>query len=269
MSQILPVQPGSFTLGAQIAPKNYLNGTHFSHFGIGGFVELPSLQYMYDIPCGEIMNIDGLSSGRRKFGMMVFVLSESKFFQLKPRKNNLEYVSFAEWDSAEEAQKMVWLDPLAVRDSADFSTVYAGTGNSSDAWTEIFVDSGWEKATSSFIPNIVNLYPRRDIYYIADNQTNIPSTANDLLLLSGDNNLIDGSVFGIEVSTSAKRIIIAYPSVYGELTRVIDSSTAFNITSSFSKGTISNVGAENDDYFVYYLTLGINYSSPVIYVVTI
>lgn len=269
MPQVLPIQPGSFMLGSQIAPKNYLNGTHFSHLGIGGFVELPTLQYMYDIPCGQIMNADGLSSGRRKLGMVVYVLSENKFFQLKPRKNNLEYVSFSEWAAAESAQKMVWLDPLASRDSADFSSIFTGTGNASDAWTEVFIEKGWEETAYNLGSNTVNLYPRRNLYYIADNQANIPSVPADLTSLVGNNNLIDGSVFGIQVQTDTKRIIIAYPSAYGELTRVIDSSTAFNITNSFAKKTISNVGSENDIYFVYYLTLAANYSFPVIYVVTI
>jgi len=269
MYQVLPVQPGSFLIGSQIGPKNYLNGTHFSHFGIGGFVELPSLQYLHDIPCGQIMNADGLSSGRRKLGMIVYVVSENKFFQLKPRKNNLEYVSFSEWAPAEGAQKMVWLDPLATRDSADFSNVFVGTGNASDAWTEVFIEKGWEETAYNLGSNTINLYPRRNLYYIADDQTNIPSIPADLTSLIGDNNLIDGSVFGVQVQTNTKRIIIAYPSAYGELTRVIDSSTAFNITNSFIKKTISNVGSENDEYFVYYLTLAENYSSSVIYVVTI
>jgi len=269
MPQILPIQPGSFMLGAQIAPKSYLNGTHFSHFGIGGFMELPSLQYMYDIPCGQIMNIDQMSSGRRKFGMMVYVLSENKFFQLKPRKNNLEYVSFSDWGNAEDAQKMVWLDPLATRDSADFSTVYTGTGNSADAWTEIFIEKGWEETSFNLTSNVVNLYPKRNLYFIADNQTGIPSSASDLILLPGNTNLCDGSTFGIPIATNTKRVIVAYPSVYGELTRVIDSSTAFNITSSFSKSIISNVGSQSDTYFIYYSNLAINYNSPVIYVVTI
>lgn len=269
MPQVLPIQPGSFLIGSQIGPKNYLNGTHFSHFGVGGFVELPSLQYLYDIPCGQIMNTDGLSSGRRKLGMIVYVVSENKFFQLKPRKNNLEYVSFTEWASAEGAQKMVWLDPLATRDSADFSTVFTGTGNASDAWTEVFVEKGWEETAYNIGSSVVNLYPRRFLFYTADNQSNIPSVAADLTSLTSNNNLMDGSVFGINIQTDTKRIIVAYPSAYGELTRVIDSSTAFNITNSFKKKTISNVGPQNDTYFVYYSLLAINYSFPVIYVVTI
>lgn len=64
-------------------------GSHFSHAGVGGYLELPSLQDLYDIPSitltDKTVNLDGWTSGRRKFGMIVYVLEEDKYYQLKPK----------------------------------------------------------------------------------------------------------------------------------------------------------------------------------------
>ena len=64
-------------------------GSHFSHAGVGGYLELPSLQDLYDIPsitlANKTVNFDGWTSGRRKFGMIVYVLEEDKYYQLKPK----------------------------------------------------------------------------------------------------------------------------------------------------------------------------------------
>jgi hypothetical protein len=69
--------------------SNPSGGTHFSHGGIGGYIEVPSLQDMYDIPSFTgpevVINYDGLTSGRRKLGMIVHVLENGKYYQLKPK----------------------------------------------------------------------------------------------------------------------------------------------------------------------------------------
>ena len=70
----------------QYAPRTLpsntsLHGLYFSHDGIGGYVELPNITYRNDIPIGEEMNSDGMSSGRRKLGMIVYTALEKKFFQ--------------------------------------------------------------------------------------------------------------------------------------------------------------------------------------------
>jgi hypothetical protein len=55
-------------------------GTHVDDFGIGGYVTKATLADMYAIPVDPVANTinpDGLSSGRRKPGMQVLVLSDT------------------------------------------------------------------------------------------------------------------------------------------------------------------------------------------------
>jgi hypothetical protein len=69
--------------------SNPLGGSHYSHAGIGGYLELPSINDLYDIPSFNLtdqsVNLDGWTSGRRKFGMIVYILDEDKYYQLKPK----------------------------------------------------------------------------------------------------------------------------------------------------------------------------------------
>jgi hypothetical protein len=146
MPEILPIQDGGFSLGTQIVPVNNLLGTHFSHWGIGGLVELPSLQYLYDIPIDSLIASDKLSSGRRKLGMIVYVIENNKFFQLKPRrKDTLSYISISEWNdpATTDAQRMVWLDPSQDREDESFNLI-EGSHNPADAWSEVFVKPAFE-----------------------------------------------------------------------------------------------------------------------------
>ena len=69
--------------------SNPLGGSHYSHAGIGGYLELPTINDLYDIPSFNLtdqsVNLDGWTSGRRKFGMIVYILDEDKYYQLKPK----------------------------------------------------------------------------------------------------------------------------------------------------------------------------------------
>jgi hypothetical protein len=79
------------TLNKSIIPDPSLNnGTHYSHAGIGGYIEVPTLKDMYDIPSisndlNNTIDPNGLTSGKRKLGMIVYVLENNKYYQLKPR----------------------------------------------------------------------------------------------------------------------------------------------------------------------------------------
>jgi hypothetical protein len=145
MSNFLSIPNNSSKIYASfVLPASSSNfGTHYSHFGVGGFVELPSLNERNSIPVAEEMNTDGVSSGRRKFGMLVYVLEDRNFDQLTPRHTSTSggvegnYVTFNEWATASDAQKMVWLDPIQQREDVSFSTytLITGSGNPDDAWT--------------------------------------------------------------------------------------------------------------------------------------
>ena len=63
------------------------SATHASHFGMGGYMEVPNIAALYSIPShvSVDLNSDGISSGRRKYGMIVYVIEENKYYQLLPR----------------------------------------------------------------------------------------------------------------------------------------------------------------------------------------
>jgi len=134
---ITPLAPGSFY------------GTHYSHLGIGGFVELPTLQDMYDIPWTSL-NSNGFSTGRRKLGMIVYVIENNKYYQLLPRERKPDIktgtlgspVTLSEWSDFSDAKKVCLLAPRASNDDV-VEDIYGEISESSmiesDAWTEISI----------------------------------------------------------------------------------------------------------------------------------
>ena len=142
--EIFPIQEGGLTVGGPIVPasEDATYGTHFSYLGVGGYVEVPTDDYRNGIPVGSNINADGYSSGRRRFGMMVYVIEDNKLYRLSPTKADGNKVSLSDWDNASEAQKIVWLDPMA--SAFDFSTFsqITGTQNDDDAWEELDFTSG-------------------------------------------------------------------------------------------------------------------------------
>ena len=139
---ILPRTPTFTKLDSPAAPASPgIATSHHSHWGTGGFSEFPSIEYRNDIPIDVGINPDQMSSGRRKLGMIVYLIIEQKFYQLTPRKSNGDLVSYAEWLIATEPQKLVWLNPMAQVFDANFEPFY-GTGNPDDCWTELCLSCG-------------------------------------------------------------------------------------------------------------------------------
>ena len=137
---VLPLNSGGPIIGGSISTANELSvfGTHISHLGIGGLVELPTIEYRNTIPVDASMNNDGLSCGRRKLGMVVYVIDEKKYYQLRPKISDTE-VTYTQWTGYTSAQKIVLLDPLQteVYDEIE-DVVIGGSGNADDAWVEVF-----------------------------------------------------------------------------------------------------------------------------------
>ena len=140
----IPQQPGSLALAVPITydlEASYASATHFSHAGVGGFVELPTIESRNSIPTHPdgVMHEGGFSSGRRKLGMIVFVQETNKFYQLAP-KNGSERVSLQDWQTKLNYEKVLLLDPsrqpVYDENSGDF---FSGSGNAEDAWVEIEV----------------------------------------------------------------------------------------------------------------------------------
>lgn len=137
---VLPLNSGGPIIGGAISTANEQSvfGTHISHLGIGGLVELPTIEYRNTIPVDATMNNDGLSCGRRKLGMIVYVIDEKKYYQLRPKISDTE-VTYTQWTGYTGAQKIVLLDPLQteVYDEIE-DEVIAGSGDADDAWVEVF-----------------------------------------------------------------------------------------------------------------------------------
>jgi hypothetical protein len=77
-------------------PQGYTNGTHFSIYGVGGYMEVHNLSDLYlsagTIPINVqydlsgnvstlILNNDNVSSGRRKLGMLAYVYETDSIYQ--------------------------------------------------------------------------------------------------------------------------------------------------------------------------------------------
>jgi hypothetical protein len=110
-------------LSVPIVPNlgnNPILGSHFSHAGVGGYVEVPTVQDLYNIPSiaaeDSSINPDGLTSGRRKLGMLVYVLEENKFYQLKPKyKGSKKIISWAVLSSIPDILRGFLLNPSAFK----------------------------------------------------------------------------------------------------------------------------------------------------------
>jgi hypothetical protein len=174
MPAFLPIPRSYTTTVAPIAPDMPGVGVQISHLGIGGYMELPTRTYLYDLPINDNMDLDGYSSAQRKFGMIVYVIDEAKWFQLIPKgitavPGVLSAVSHGDWMAATETAKRFLLKPdappvikstwvdEAVDDlgnpiytevenadgelvlvwGATVITTTQGTGNPSDCWTEL------------------------------------------------------------------------------------------------------------------------------------
>lgn len=145
-------------------------GTHLSHWGTGGYMELPTIQTMYDIPTEGFLQDNKFSSGRRKFGMIVYVMETHQWFQLRPRnKDTNEYLSLAEYEALSDDEKRITLNPLESYTVTEFldddpwviDTVYSGSGNPADCWTELCLSCGELQiidvfADKTFLPEDAN-----------------------------------------------------------------------------------------------------------------
>lgn len=149
---VLPINTGGYSQPGQIRVLNtsVKYATHVSHMGAGGFIELPTVADRNDIPVETDMKEDGFTSGRRKFGMVVYVIGEKKYYQLRPKSSGVE-VTLTQWNSVSNAQKVVWLDPSQTREDPDTFEVYTGSGNADDAWVEVYMGNNVTNNTNNYV----------------------------------------------------------------------------------------------------------------------
>lgn len=79
-------------------------GTHYSVLGIGGYIEVNTINDRNNIPVNTVngLDFDGLSSGRRRYGMLVNVVSLNKVYKLTPL--------YSSWLTYNSSQKVAALN---------------------------------------------------------------------------------------------------------------------------------------------------------------
>jgi len=110
------------TFNNPIAPnEGALNGSHFSHLGVGGMHEVIDLDERNDITTtssGEQTSGNIFSSGRRQVGMLVHVygIEEPTIYKLIPDGywGNSGTKGYAEWAALTARERTSLLDPYAV-----------------------------------------------------------------------------------------------------------------------------------------------------------
>jgi len=262
---LFPIQPGSVkTFASLTIPTSSTKfGTHFSHFGIGGYVEVPTIAFRDAIPIGSEMNADKLSSGRRKLGMVVYVYNEQKFYQLLPKHSATSggtpgaLVTLTQWNAASNAQRMVWLDSTKTRMDIDGAApTYAlinGSGVANDSWSDVTpalnsafnsLSSNWQSAyltVSSLSANWQTTYTTVCTNSASWDQTRL-DLSNYLPLTGGtiDGNLsIHGNFFvtGSSALISAVNLIVNDPLIYLAADNPSD-SLDIGIVGSFTEAPI-------------------------------
>jgi len=173
-------------------------GTHYSHWGVGGYVELPTIEHRNAIPSFDGISADLFSSGRRKVGMVVYVISENKYYQLIPREiNEIDPtkpgapVSLKKWLFYRSAKKIILLNPekqelddfddgtvvdedgeFGNAGDVDFATydVISGSGNPNHCWTEVFVKGNFQTLAQlqSYVQNDTSAYAGQICSVIGD-----------------------------------------------------------------------------------------------------
>ena len=119
----------------------------------GGYQEHPNVTERNLIPIklftedngniyGADISPDGLSCGRRRVGMTVFVIAENAAYRLLPKGyfGNGGNGTIDQWNALSNEEKAVLLDPLADFEISGFgeSTQYTGSGNADDCWEMVF-----------------------------------------------------------------------------------------------------------------------------------
>jgi hypothetical protein len=113
MSQ-LPIQQGGLRVLSGIVPSSSAStyGTHYSYLGVGGYVEVPNIDYRNSIPSDSNMNDEGYSTGRRRYGMIAYVINEDKLYRLFPYSGG-SIVSLQTFTGASELNQVTMLSENA------------------------------------------------------------------------------------------------------------------------------------------------------------
>ena len=128
-----------FQVDSQISvgdPDNSSHGSHYSFLGTGGYVEVFTIAERNAIPVGEIINDEGLSSGRRRLGMRVYIIDTKETFILGAETTETA------WNALNEAGKIAflldnnnWIAETAIVDNGSALSAVLFVNNNGSATT--------------------------------------------------------------------------------------------------------------------------------------
>lgn len=121
-------------------------GTHHSVLGVGGYMEVNSIAERNALPVDTVNGIgyDGISSGQRRMGMLVYVYEEDTIYQL--------YVAESTWSGLTSLGKVT-----ALSNNSNWKVFVSGTESSGERLTKEF-----EQSTHGFVVGDVIGYDGSD-----------------------------------------------------------------------------------------------------------
>lgn len=218
-------------LASPVVTGNYNTdtyGTHYSFLGVGGWQEFQLLTERDAIPVDGLGNLDpsGLSSGRRRLGMLVYVAQTDTIYQL--------YVPYAVWTGMTSSAKVA-----ALNNNTNWIQFTTGGGDA--------IKKKYQQTAHNFsIGNVVSFNGTNYVKGIA-------SAGNTFEFLGIVSSIIDANNFTltyagfIDLSTigglSANTVYFVSPTVAGAITPIEptgagESSRPIIITQETTKGLV-------------------------------
>ncbi len=120
--------------------------THHSVLGSGGYMEVGTIAQRNAIPVDGIANtiyFDGLSSGQRRLGMLVHVLSDDTIYQLHPKVGG-SFISYNTWTGYTDSQKY-----NALNNNSNWYSLFS-TGSGGTATGE-YISKQYYQITHGFV----------------------------------------------------------------------------------------------------------------------
>lgn len=164
-------------------------GTHHSVLGVGGFMEVKTTAERNALPIDTTngMHYDGISSGQRRLGMLVFVYEDLTIYQLEPP------VAYSVWNTYNTSQKQA---ALADNNNwTEFLSVSGQTYSGERIWSKYI------QLTHGFVPGDVVSFSGVTNEFIKSSSTNALITEPLGIVSEVDSNDIFNLTYSGVIST--------------------------------------------------------------------
>jgi hypothetical protein len=233
-----------------LVPTTY-KGTHFSHGGIGGYVEVPTLDDLYAITSDDgpsaPINPDGVTSGRRKIGMIVYVIKDKKYYQLRPKfKDTKKEISWEVLNTIGDGFRGLLINPLIPYGYCEDSTLNWSSLSGQFINNNIPIENFNSLKKYGFYADLLDESSLQDGYVVGTGNLtdgvscfgNLPEKEDpwvEIFVKEGFNTLSDLNVF-------ASGNAAAYP---GQICSAIDTNKVYLLASGISGLTPQEITSNN------------------------